>query len=629
MTKYNIKIYKDIKVKMRDGIYLYTDIYLPSDFDYNTIKDTPVLLERTPYDKKALNLTERYNYFCSDGYIVVTQDCRGCFASEGELYFLTQEAPDGLDTLNWIGKQDWFKDSNKQVGTFGTSYQAWTQSAAATQNPKNLNGMIVNMGGSNAFTSTVRQGGAMELRFIAWAYWHSASNTNNSLKSIETDFAINSYSFENALNNWPIKKGLTPLSLIPNYEQWAFDILTNTDYDEYWMQPGFAIDEYYDDHPDIPMIYVGGWYDSYTRATIENFVALNKIKKSEVKLLIGPWTHGTAQPEITFSGDLEFGPDASIGSFKDFHLAWYNKWFKNYNSTDNSNYLYDSPIKIFVMGSGDGHKTKDGRLFHGGYWREESEWPIKNTNFELFYMNNANVLSKTKPNGNNSSTYIYDPDNPVPTIGANISSLAGVNPLPQGTKNPIDVPTALRRYNIVNPGGYNQKEGEQFFGSNPPYSNLSERKDVLSFQSEQLTKDTEITGPIECILYVSSNRMDTDFTAKLIDVYPHNDSFPEGFAFNITDGILRMRYRDSFKQENFMTKDEIYKIKIILYPTSNIFKNGHKIRVDISSSNFPRFDFNPNTGEPIGLNTRQIKATNTVYFSNKYPSHIILPIIDR
>jgi putative CocE/NonD family hydrolase len=244
-------------------------------------------------------------------------------------------------------------------------------------------------------------------------------------------------------------------------------------------------------------------------------------------------------------------------------------------------------------------------------------------------MNNANVLSKTKPNGNNSSTYIYDPDNPVPTIGANISSLAGVNPLPQGTKNPIDVPTALRRYNIVNPGGYNQKEGEQFFGSNPPYSNLSERKDVLSFQSEQLTKDTEITGPIECILYVSSNRMDTDFTAKLIDVYPHNDSFPEGFAFNITDGILRMRYRDSFKQENFMTKDEIYKIKIILYPTSNIFKNGHKIRVDISSSNFPRFDFNPNTGEPIGLNTRQIKATNTVYFSNKYPSHIILPIIDR
>ena len=208
MTKYNIKIYKDIKVKMRDGINLFTDIYLPCDPEYKTIKNTPVLLERTPYDKKALNLTERYNYFCSNGYIVITQDCRGCFASEGDLYFLTQEAPDGLDTLDWIGKQDWFNESNKQVGTFGTSYQAWTQSAAATQNPKNLNGMIVNMGGSNAFTSTVRQGGAMELRFIAWAYWHSASNTNSSLKSLETDLALNSYNFEDALNNWPIKKKL-------------------------------------------------------------------------------------------------------------------------------------------------------------------------------------------------------------------------------------------------------------------------------------------------------------------------------------------------------------------------------------------------------------------------------------
>tara|TARA_B100000586_G_C20076547_1_gene413337 strand:- start:572 stop:1417 length:846 start_codon:yes stop_codon:yes gene_type:complete len=281
------------------------------------------------------------------------------------------------------------------------------------------------------------------------------------------------------------------------------------------------------------------------------------------------------------------------------------------------------------MGSGDGHKTKDGRLFHGGYWREETQWPLKNTDFIEYYLNNDNVLSKSKPTGNYSTSYIYDPENPVPTIGANISSLAGVNPLPPGTKNPTDVPTALRRYNIVNPGGFNQKEDKRFYGSNSPYPNLSERMDVLSFQSTQLETDTEITGPIECILYVSSDCLDTDFTAKLIDVYPHSDSFPEGFSFNLTDGIQRMRYRDSYKQENFMKKDEIYKIHIILYPTSNIFKKDHKIRVDISSSNYPRFDFNPNTGEPIGLNKKQIKANNTVYFSNKYPSHIILPIIDR
>tara|TARA_Y100000994_G_scaffold152417_1_gene124815 strand:- start:3347 stop:5215 length:1869 start_codon:yes stop_codon:yes gene_type:complete len=622
MNIHNVTINKDIKIQMRDGVNLYTDIYFPSDENHKPIYDLPILLERTPYDKKALNLTQRYNHFCQNGYIVITQDCRGCYASEGELYFLTQEAEDGADTLDWIGKQNWF---NGPVGTFGTSYQAWTQSAAATQNPKFLNAMIVNMGGSNAFTSTVRQSGAMELRFIAWAFWHSALNTNKDLKNIETDFALNNYSFENLLNNWPIKKGLTPLSLVPSYEKWAFDILTKTKYDEFWKHPGFAIDEYWNEHPDIPMIYVGGWYDSYTRATLENYDGLSKLKNSEVKVIIGPWTHGTTQPELTYSGDLEFGKEASIGSFSDFHLAWYNKWFKNNSESD---YLYKNPIKLFVMGSGDGHKTKEGRIFHGGFWREEQEWPLKRSKFTKFYLDSNNNLSSTQSsNSNESITFAYDPSNPVPTIGANISSLAGLRPIDSKVRSPHEVPAAARRYNIVEPGGFNQKQEKRFYGTKEPYSNLSERLDVLTFQSELLSKDTEITGPIEATLYVSSDCVDTDFTVKLIDVYPSTKDFPDGFSLNLTDGIIRMRYRNSFTKEEFMKENEVYKVKIILYPTSNIFKKGHRIRVDVSSSNYPKFDFNPNTGEPIGLNKQQTVANNSVHFSEKYPSHITLPIV--
>ena len=619
---HNVTINKDVKIEMRDGVNLYTDIYIPSDTNHKPIYDLPILLERTPYDKKALNLTQRYNYFCQNGYIVIAQDCRGCYASEGELYFLTQEAEDGADTLEWIGNQNWFKGP---VGTFGTSYQAWTQSAAATQNPKYLNAMIVNMGGSNAFTSTVRQSGAMELRFIAWAFWHSALNTNKDLKNLETDFALNNYSFENLLNNWPIKKGLTPLSLVPSYEKWAFDILTKTKYDKFWKQPGFAIDEYWNEHPDIPMMYVGGWYDSYTRATLENYEGLSNLKDSEVKVIIGPWTHGTTQPELTYSGDLEFGKDASIGSFSDFHLAWYNKWFKN---NPESNYLYKNPIKIFVMGSGDGHKTKEGRIFHGGFWREEQEWPLKRSKFTKYYLNSLNNLSTDKLfNDKDSITFAYDPANPVPTIGANISSLSGLRPVDSKLRSPHEVPAAARRYNIVEPGGFNQKQEKRFYGTKEPYNNLSERLDVLTFQSESLSKDTEITGPIESTLYVSSDCLDTDFTVKLIDVYPSTKDFPEGFSLNLTDGLIRMRYRNSFTKEEFIKENEVYEIKIILYPTSNIFKKGHRIRIDVSSSNYPKFDFNPNTGEPIGLNTQQIVANNTVYFSEKYPSHITLPIV--
>ena len=282
------------------------------------------------------------------------------------------------------------------------------------------------------------------------------------------------------------------------------------------------------------------------------------------------------------------------------------------------------------MGSGDGHKTKEGRIFHGGYWREEQEWPIQGSKFTKYYMDSDNKLSTNNSTGSKESiTFTYDPSNPVPTIGANISSLAGLRPVDTKLRSPHEVPPAARRYNIVEPGGFNQKQEKKFYGTKEPYSNLSERLDVLTFQSELLLEDTEITGPIESTLFVSSDCVDTDFTVKLIDVYPSTKDFPDGFSLNLTDGIIRMRYRNSFSEEEFIKENEIYEIKIILYPTSNIFKKGHKIRVDVSSSNYPKFDFNPNTGEPIGLNTQQIVANNTVHFSEKHPSHITLPIIQN
>jgi putative CocE/NonD family hydrolase len=263
-------------------------------------------------------------------------------------------------------------------------------------------------------------------------------------------------------------------------------------------------------------------------------------------------------------------------------------------------------VRLFVMGGGTGRKTAQGRMDHGGRWRAEKDWPIPDANLTPFHLHGDGRLSPAlQAEGAQGLTYDFDPDHPVPSIGGTITS---GEPVMRG-------------------GGFDQREGPRFFGSREPYPPLAARPDVLVFETEPLAQDMEVTGPIEAKLWISSNRPDTDFTIKLIDVYPPNEDYPDGFAMNVTDGIMRVRYRKSWETPQMLQPGEVAQITVSAFPTSNLFKKGHRIRLDVSSSNFPHFDVNPNTGAPEAKGLTRQTATNTLWVDRDRPSHVILPII--
>lgn len=644
---FEVVVTRNVMVPMRDGVKLATDLYRPARGGQPVPEPLPVLLYRTPYNKDEIETALGYNHwFARHGYLCVIQDCRGCYASEGTVNFLFPEAEDGFDTLDWIAQQPW---SAGKVGSWGTSWSGWTQTAMAALGPTNLAAMIPNMSGADAHECTVRHGGAMELRFLAWAFWHSASNTQKELKRnawIDPALNLGAPRFRDWLGRMPIRRGQTQLALVPPYESWAFEIFTHADFDEYWQHPSVCPREHWDRFPDAAILLVGGWYDSYTRATFDNFVGLREQGKN-VRVLVGPWTHGSETVELSYAGDVEFGREAALESFKSVHLEWFDRHLKGTGTpplnppdrggkggiegggekkeTDEADEL---PVRIFVMGGGSGERTPSGRLMHGGRWREEQEWPLARTQFTPFYLHGDGSLQREPPQEQESwTTYRYDPSNPVPSIGGNVSSLNELGPLPPGVADAAYAPRGSRSEDILSPGGFDQCEGEAFFGSGPPYLPLGSRADVLVFQTPPLEEDLEVTGPIEVKLWVSSTAVDTDFTAKLIDVYPPSSWYPRGYALNLTDSILRLRYRNGRRSAEFLEPSEVATITITLYPTSNLFVRGHRIRLDISSSNFPRFDMNPNTGEPIGLDRRRVVADNTVYHDRTCRSCIVLPVI--
>jgi predicted acyl esterase len=575
-------------------------------------------------------MVEKGSYFAKRGLIFVAQDCRGRFKSEGEFYGYADEPIDGYDTVEWIAGQSW---SDKKVGTMGTSYGGWVQSALALQNPPNLASMFPNVSIFNSGLHSVRHAGALEMRWLAWTFLRAvdskeaAENPNIGKALIETRF-------DELITHWPIKKGQTPLSLIPIYEKFAFDIITNSDYDDFWRRTGKGwmgeVEEHLENHADVPMYYSGGWYDSYCRSTTEFYNKMSEAKKSPVKLIMGPWTHGDAEVFArTYSGDVDFGPESAI-DYNALRLRWFDQTLKEIDT----GILEEPPIRIFIMGGGNGRRNSAGRLNHGGEWRNEYEWPLARTVYTKYYLQEEGQLSSEPPKKERSSTsYIFDPELPVPTIGGNLSSLQYLQPIPEGYEALEELSnyerSLLFRKPLSKVGAHNQIEAPDVYGAKLPYLSLSSRHDVLVFQTTPLTADVEVTGPLKVELWASSSNVDTDFTAKLIDVHPPNEDYPKGYAMNLADSIIRARYRKSFEKQEFIEPGMIYKFTIQPYPTGNLFKKRHKIRLDISSSNWPRFDINPNTGEPLGLNTRSEKATNTVYHEAAHPSHIILPIIPK
>lgn len=588
---------QDVMMPMRDGVRLATDVYRPAKDGVAKEEPLPVILTRLPYNKDGARTMGEY--YATHGYVFVAQDTRGRYKSEGVWHMLTDDGPDGVDCAAWIGQQAW---SNGMIGMIGTSYVGGTQHAMALAGAPELKTVIPVDAMANLGRQSLRNAGAFELRFWNWIFLNAGRGSRAS-QSPGTAEVLSEMSDQRLayLDNFPTRRGMTPLKLAPEYEDWLISAMEHGANDDFWAQNNIV--DAPEKYKDIPVYLVSGWYDSWGGNTTANFMALRRTLKSPVFLIMGPWIHG--QQAASAHGQVNFGEQAAIADQWAWRREWYDHWLKGIDNSVGKEDPFKTPVRIFVMGTGDGGKDSKGRLQHGGAWRNENEWPLERTQYTDFYLQADGGLSRAKPEATSSVTqFQFDPRDPVPTIGGNISS----------------------GDNILVQGAWNQKGGPHLWNFQQPLP-ISARNDVLVFQSDPLEDDLEVTGEIEVRLFASSSAVDTDFTAKLIDVYPPSADWPGGFDLNIGDGIVRGRFRDSLREEVLMTPGQAYEFTIKLYPTSNVFKRGHRIRVDVSSSNFPRFDINPNTGEPLNRQRLTSVANQTIHHDATRPSRIVVPII--
>jgi len=606
-------VLRDVMVPMRDGVRLATDIYLPEQ--PLPADGLPVVLERTPYGKSVpsraeielgmaapMGRAEVAARLVAHGYAVVYQDCRGRYGSEGVFTKYLSEGVDGYDTLAWITAQPW---CNGKVGTMGLSYAAHTQMALACLAPPGLACMVLDCGGfSNAFTCGIRQGGAFELKQATWAY-KQAQESREALANPDMLRALKAEDVREWFKAMPWSERRSPVRWLPEYETYLLDQWRHGNFDEYWKQNGIYAAESYDVIPDIPIALMSSWYDAYVRTTLENFEGLGRNGRRPLSLIMGPWTHGNRN--VPFAGDTDFGEAASFDgnvadNWLDFRIAWFDRWLQ-----DRQDGLHDEPaVRYFLMGGGSGKRLASGRLDHGGHWRGASAWPPAEVRVKTLYLHNDGALRPVEPEATATPLfYDFDPANPVPTIGG---ALTSGQPVFEG-------------------GGYDQRESARFFGCGDTGLPLSARLDVLSFETEPLAEDMAVVGPVTIELWVSSSALDTDFTAKLIDVYPPDKDWPRGFALNLTDGIFRCRYRHSFEAPAPIEPGEIFPITIEPFATANLFRKGHRLRLDISSSNFPKYDVNPNTGAPEGEGRTRIIARNGVFFDARHRSRLRLSVV--
>jgi predicted acyl esterase len=424
----------------------------------------------------------------------------------------------------------------------------------------------------------------------------------------------------------PFKPGHTPLRIVPNLEKTMFEYYYRGAYDEFWAQDCCDQERYFDRHADVPGVYSGGWYDPFSVATTGYFAAMARQNRTPQRLLMGPWNQGAMRGAGTsVIGDVDLGPAARWGDpvYNRERLRWFDRWLKEVPTGVDD----DPPVRIFIMGGGSGRKTREGHLDHAGRWRDEKEWPLARARPTPYYLQPDGGLGPVPPPDDAApARFSADPSHPVPTIAGAVAGFYELVPLGAGM-NPAYVPPRARMRSLIPDGGAHQKEGPGAVGARPPYPPLAARPDILVFQTPPLPEDVEVTGAITVNLWISSSAVDTDVTAKLLDVYPPNEDYPEGYHLNLVDSILRCRYRNSFVREELMTPGEVYPVQIRLPPTSNLFGVGHRIRLDVAGSNFPRFDVNPNTGEPVGRHTHAVVAHNAVYCDAAHPSHLVLPII--
>lgn len=626
----HVEVRRDVKVAMRDGVRLAADIYRPSGPSRGGMESSATLLLRTPYSRLRIG-PDYAEWFARHGYSVVVQDVRGTFDSEGTFDFLVNEAEDGADTLEWIDAQSW---SNGRVGTWGNSYSSFTQLAAATQGPSNLRSMIPSQSASRALSSSVRHGGAFELRWFAWALWHSALNSRDGLFRTPATRAAISRSgpdIRGLFERRALQAEETHLKEVPSYLAWLQRLIDMTGEEEFWASPALAPVDHVDSLPPCSILLIGGWYDSYARGSIELYEALSSNPNLDVHLLMGPWVHGAESPQSSEAGGIDLGARAAVRDVRALHLRWFDRTLRDLPGDatvleSDVDAERDHPVRYFMMGGGAGAPTSSGRLHHGGRWVATENWSDRGVREETLFLHRGGFLDAARPSSDGgSTTYVFDPERPVPSIGGGVSSLDEFEPLPPGYSTHDRAGGTKRLRHILAPGGFDQVETASILGCTAPFLPLALRPDVLVFRTEPLLDDLEIAGGAVVVLHVQSSSIDTDFTAKLIDEYPTSEDLPNGFALNLSDSIVRLRYRNG-GNDDVVGPDEVVAVRIELYPTANRFVAGHRIRLDISSSNYPRFDVNPNTGAARGVSRTVACAVNSVHHSATYPSSIVLPV---
>jgi putative CocE/NonD family hydrolase len=571
-----ITVERNVAVPMRDGVNLFTDIYRPAgDGPF------PTLMQRTPYDKSMMNLGQLTLRAVERGYAVVMQDVRGRFASEGEFNTFVNERNDGYDMLEWLTQQPWC-DGN--VGMFSQSYVGLTQWQAALSGHPALKAIVPTVTADNYHDGWVYQGGAFELSFnLSWALANLAPNTIARRKANDPAAAEDFEQLIQAIDGMTAQFNKLPLKhneIVTRYAPYYNDWVDHPTYDDFWA----ALDvSHGHDKLTLPAMNVGGWHDIFLKGTIGNFTgrranAPTPEARANQRLLIGPWNHSGMRSGNPI-GSVDFGVH-STGADIDIdglHLRWYDHWLRGLDNGVED----DPPVRVFVMGA--------------NRWRTAQDWPLPGTDWQEWYLHSAGSanslngngeLSRDVPTSEPTDSYVYNPLNPTPTMGGGLCCNA-----------------------VFSLGGsFDQREVEK-------------REDVLVYTSAPLEQELEVVGPLKVILYASSSAPDTDFTAKLVDVHPC------GMARNLNDGIIRARYRHSMSEAELLTPGEVTEFEIDLVATGNAFQPGHRIRVEIASSNFPRFDRNPNTGEQPGRSDTVVSALQTVHHSAEYPSRIILPVI--
>ena len=550
----------NVPAKMRDGVVLYADIYRPK-----AEGKFSVLLVRTPYDKTGEASFGLKG--AARGYVVVEQDVRGRYASEGEWYPFKHESEDGYDTVEWAAALPY---SNGKVGMFGGSYVGATQYLAAIATPPHLAGICPTVTASNYHDGWTYQGGAFEQWFNE--SWSTGLAMNTMRRRVEEEGALPGTKTL-PLKDYTVLDSPSAAEIAPYFTDW----LAHPSFDAYWKQ--WSIEDHYANIK-VPVLSFGAWYDIFLGGTVKNYIRLKTEAGSEAArrgqrlvVYVGGHAGGSSSRKV---GAVDFGEKLPIDQ-DEITLRWYD-WLLKGESNGVEN---EKPVRIFVMGKNE--------------WRDEDNWPLaraKSTRYYLHSEGDANglggngTLNSTAPGEEKDDRYVYDPADPTPTIGG---------PLCCGA-----LPTGI--------GPEDQRPSEA-------------RPDVLVFTTPAFSRDFEVTGPVTLDLYVSSSAVDTDFTGMLVDVWPN------GFAQNLTSGILRMRYRNSQEKPELTNPGEIYHISVDLWATSNVFLPGHKLRLEVSSSNFPRFDRNMNTGELQSRATRMIKATNVIYHDKAHPSALVLPVV--